>query len=324
MRAESGGKMKRVLVTGANGFVGRTLCETLAARGYVVRAATRADASTPAAEQVVVGDLGPRTDWGRALEDVDAIVHLAARVHSLDDRPADAEAYFDVNVRGTERLAEAAVRAGVARFVFLSSVKVNGDGRAAPYRPDDPPSPRGPYAQSKAKAERSLLELAARSSLEVVCVRSPLVYGPGVRANFLRLLDGVHAQRRLPLGGVANRRSLVNVWNLCDLLAHVVEHRAAAGRIWLASDAEDVSTAELIRRIAAKLGKSPRLFYFPPALLLLAGRLVGKGAEVARLCESLVVDVGATRRDLGWSPPVGLDEGLDRTVRWYLNRSAPV
>jgi nucleoside-diphosphate-sugar epimerase len=298
--------MMRVLVTGAGGFVGSTLCDMLMQRGDSVRAATRGD----------VGEINGKTDWTAALQDIDYVVHLAARVHVLHD--PDSPLYAETNAEGTRRLAEAAALAGVRRLVYVSSIKVNGEettGRA--YMASDEPHPIDAYGSSKLFGEQYLYRVAAQSSLQVAIVRPPVVYGPGVRANFLRLLRLVDQGWPLPLGSVHNRRSLVNVWNLCDVLMCLLTHPAAAGRTWLVSDCEDLSTAELIRRMATAMQRPARLVPVPAGLLSFMARLTGRQAELARLCGSLVVDSSPLRDELGWTPPVGVDAALSRTVAWY-------
>lgn len=307
----------RVLVTGATGFIGGFLCKDLTERGHIVRAALRTEVPTsPAvAERAVVGDLRQSVRWEAALRDVDVVAHLAARVH--DARDMDTAAHLENNARATRTLAEAAARAGIGRLVFLSSIKVNGEGTTdKPYTAHDEPCPRGPYAESKRLAEQYLWEVQTATGLEVAAVRSPLVYGPGVRANFRRLLGWVDSGWPLPLGAVRNRRSLVSAWNLSDLLARLIERKGATG-VWMVSDGEDLSTPDLIRRLARSMERRPRLVAIPPRLLRLGGALAGRREEVMRLCESLVVDSGDTRRRLSWSPPLSVDEGLRRTVEWY-------
>lgn len=311
---------KVVLVTGATGFVGSTLCGQLAEAGYTVRAALRTDGDVArgVAEKVVVGDIGGRTEWQSALRDVDLVLHAAARAHVLGDDPSNADKYIECNTHGTIHLAEQAARAGVERMVFLSSIKVNGESSGDRlYRSDDPPAPLDMYGRSKAMAEEGLNAIAARTGLQVACVRSPLVYGPGVRANFLRLMRWVDARRPLPLGAVKNRRSLVSVWNLCSLLTLLLSHPLANG-IWMVSDGEDLSTPELVRRLGAAMNRRVPLLPVPTGLLSLAGALLGKRAEIERLCGSLAVDITATRQRLEWTPPVPVNEALARTVRWYL------
>lgn len=310
----------RVLVTGATGFVGRVLCDELSRSGYLVRAALRSDRDVPpgVAEKAIVGDIDSRTEWTSALEGVTHIIHTAARVHIMNDSPANAELYLETNARGTARLAESAAGAGVERFIHLSSIKVNGEettGRS--YTAADPPQPLDAYGESKWQAEQRLHLIAANSGLRCAIVRPPLVYGPGVRANFLRLMRWVDKQTPLPLGGVRNARSLVSVWNLCSLLTRLLQAPIADSTTWLVSDGEDLSTPELIRRMAHAMNKPARLPSVPVLMLSLAGRLVGKGAEVRRLCGSLTVDITPTRRDLAWSPPLSVDEGMARTAQWY-------
>jgi nucleoside-diphosphate-sugar epimerase len=312
--------MTRVLVTGATGFVGRSLCMALADAGYTVRAALRTDQAIPAAvaEKVVVGEIGRLTDWTAALTSVELVIHTAARAHVFGEAATHADLYEETNAHGTGRLAEMAGRHGVRRLVYLSSVKVNGEGTTTrPYTPDDPPLPQDAYGSSKWLGEKLLYEVAARSTVEVAVLRSPLVYGPGVRANFLRLLSWVDKGWPLPLGAVNNRRSLVSVWNLCDLLIHLLQHEAAAGRTWMASDGDDLSTPQLIRCIGKAMNKQVSLIPVPVALLRLGGRLLGRSAEINRLCGSLVVDIARTRHDLAWNPAMTVADALARTAAWY-------
>jgi nucleoside-diphosphate-sugar epimerase len=227
--------------------------------------------------------------------------------------------YLDVNAHATRRLAEAAARAGVQRFLYVSSIKVNGEETLHyPFKPVDPPNPRDDYGLSKCLGEQSLLKVAASTGMRVAIVRPPLVYGPGVRANFLRLLRWVDRGWPLPLGSINNRRSLVSVWNLCDLLRRLLEDPLPGMPTWLVSDGEDLSTPELIRRIAAAMARRANLLPCPPSVLQAAGAVLGRSAEVGRLCGSLVVDVSQTQQQLRWSPPLSVDEALARTVRWYL------
>jgi nucleoside-diphosphate-sugar epimerase len=317
--------MTRVLVTGATGFVGRTFCEVLSQAGHTVRAALRAARPMPAgvSEAAIVGDIGAQTDWRAALLGVDLVVHLAARAHVIHDSPANAALYYETNAEGTRRLAESAAEASVGRFVYLSSVKVNGEATLdKPYTAADEPFPQDDYGKSKWLAEQRLAQLAGRNGMATVIVRSPLVYGPGVRANFLRLMRIVDKEWPLPLGAVENERSMVSIWNLCDFLATVSSHPAAQNRTWMVSDGDDLSTPELIRRIGRAMGRRVRLLPIPAALLKLMGRLAGQKAEMDRLCGSLAVDVTQTRRELGWSPLLTVDEGIARTVQWYTSERA--
>jgi len=313
--------MTRVLVTGATGFVGQTLCGILSRSGYIVRAAVRNERPLPPgiAETAVVGDIGQATDWRAALHGLDVVIHVAARAHILRDAGANSNLYIETNVHGTERLAAASAQAGIRRFVFLSSVKVNGEETVArAYTTDDEPQPRDAYGFSKWHAEQRVRDVAKRTGMEAVIVRPPLVYGPGVRANFLRLLRWVDKERPLPLGSIQNSRSLVSIWNLCDLLVRVLEHPRAPGHSWMVSDGEDLSTPELIRRIARAMKRRVRLAPVPIGVLTLFGALTGRRGEVARLSSSLAVNMSQTCRDLEWTPPMTVDEAIARTVAWYL------
>jgi nucleoside-diphosphate-sugar epimerase len=312
-----------VLVTGANGFVGRTLCAQLAASGFRTRPAMRApDPGTP--EAVAVGDIGERTDWRAALTGVSHVAHLAARTHVLRETAADPVAeYRRINVQGTERLARSAAACGVRRLLFVSSVKVNGERtEGRPYTEADAPRPEDAYGVSKWEAEQALARIAADTGLEVVVLRPPLVYGPGVKGNFLRLMNLVARGAPLPLGAIANRRSLIFAGNLADAIASALVAREAAGKTYLLNDGEDVSTPDLVRRLAQSLGVKPRLIPVPLALLGLAASLAGRRAELARLAGSLQVDSTRVRRELAWRPPFTLAQGLEQTAQWYHSRSA--
>jgi nucleoside-diphosphate-sugar epimerase len=278
----------------------------------------RAEAMPPM-EYAEVGDIGPATRWDEALRGVDAVVHLAARVHvRVRSAPAAIAAYRRVNTAGTERLALAAAAAGVRRFVFLSTLKVNGEAtQARPFTESDPPAPQDAYARAKWEAEQALHRIGARTGMEVVILRPPLVYGPGVKANFLALLKAVARGLPLPLGAIDNRRSLVYVGNVADAIVKCLEHPAAAGQTFLVRDGEDVSTPELVRRLARALGVKPRLFPVPPSWLSFAGQLTGRRDAVDRLIGSLAIDDAKIREALGWVPPYTLDEGLEATARWF-------
>jgi UDP-N-acetyl-alpha-D-quinovosamine dehydrogenase len=310
-----------VLVTGAGGFVGSALCARLAERGYLVRATTRsaAQGSRPlSVHGIVIGDIGPQTDWTSAVEGADAVVHLAARVHMLRDTATHPLAeYHRVNVDGTRSLALAASRAGVRRFIFLSSAKVHGERSVRPFQSDDRPAPADAYAVSKLAAEMELQQTLAGSATQWTIVRAPLVYGPGVRANFLRLMSAVMRGVPLPLGAIENRRSLIYLGNLVDALQACIERPRAEGRTFLVSDGEDLSTPELVRRLGTALGRPARLLPVPVALLRIAGFLTGKSAALNRLVDSLQVDSAAIRNALNWAPPYSVDQGLGETARWY-------
>lgn len=305
-----------ILVTGASGLVGQALCTHLERNGHTVLRAVRR-AST--ADELPISNIDGATSWRQVLrEDLDAIVHLAARVHVMQEESADADTlYRQTNTEGTLNLARQCAAAGVRRFVFVSSIKVLGEGRDSPYQPYDEAHPEGPYAISKWEAEQGLREIAATSGMEVVIVRPPLVYGPGVRANFLRLMMLVDRGWPLPFGSINNRRSLVFLGNLVDAIASCLTHPNATGKTYHVSDGEDVSTPELIRRLAHALGKPPRLLPVPRTWMRLAGRGLSKGPAVERLLGSLTVDSGSIRRELGWSPPYTMQNALEQTAVWY-------
>jgi nucleoside-diphosphate-sugar epimerase len=312
----------RVLITGATGFVGRRLCESLSHQGYKVRAALRTDQNRPdyAAEHVVVGEIGGLTDWAAALEAVDCVVHCAARAHVAGDLSSESNRYMESNARGTERLAAACAQTGIRRFVYLSTVKVNGEGTLGrPFSRADAPKPADAYAVSKWVGETRLAEIAAASSMEIAVVRSPLVYGPNVRANFLRLLRWVHSRVPLPFGCIENSRSLVSVWNLCDLIARLIRDSIPKSTVFMVADGEDLSTPELIRRIGTAMRRRARLLPVPVAVLRALAAIGGRQSEFERLCGSLTVDISSTCSELGWTPPLSVDEGLARTVHWYLS-----
>lgn len=307
----------RVLITGAGGFVGRTLLSSTVPLEF--RSAVRAPPDPgPGPNQVVVGNIDGQTDWSRALAGIECVVHLAARVLVMKPTAADRIEFERTNVLGTERLARTAAAVGVKRFVYLSSIKVNGEcTRTRAFRADDTPQPRDDYARSKLEAERRLSAIEAASDMTVSIVRSPLVYGPGVRGNFLRLLSLVRSGLPVPLASITNVRGMVSVWNLCDLICGLLRHERPLSGVFLVADGEAVSTAELIRRLAKMMHRPARLFPMPVGALRALGVLAGRSAEVGRLCDSLAIDISETRLRLGWSPPVTLDAGLGRTVEWY-------
>jgi nucleoside-diphosphate-sugar epimerase len=271
-------------------------------------------------ESQVVGDIGPGTDWAAALAGVTCVVHLAARVHVMRDTLVDPlAAYRHVNVAGTERIAQMAARAGVRRFVFLSSIKVNGEFTlpGAPFSDTvDTQAPRSdPYALSKFEAEAALRRVAQASGMEVVIIRPPLIYGPGVRANFRALIRAVDRGWPMPLANIDNRRSLIGVRNLVDVLVTSVVHPAAANETFLVSDGEDLSTPELVRRIAHALGKRPKVFASPVFMLSAAAQVLRRGEAMRRLVDWLQVDTSKARRLLDWGPRYSVDEELAHTVR---------
>jgi len=309
----------RVLVTGANGFIGKHLQRILAATGFDYRAAVRTGSLGDNPHTFVVGEIGPSTDWNAALNGIDVVVHLAGRAHVLREIATDPDAEFmRVNAEGTAALVTSAVAAGVKRLVYVSSIGVLGsESGDLPFTAGSIPRPYNGYTRSKLAGEVAARSVAA-ARLEVVILRLPLVYGSGVRANFLRLLRWVDKGWPLPLGAVHNRRSLLSVWNLCDLVVNVLLNPSAPGRTWMVSDGEDVSTPELIRRISDAMGRRVRLAPVPVQLLRLVGCATGHQAVIIQLCDSLTLDVAPTCDELKWSPPVSADESLKRTVDWYL------
>lgn len=311
----------RVLVTGATGFVGRTLIPLLAERGHSVRAVVRrSDVLVPGADDTaLVGDIGPTTEWSEALEGIEGIVHLAARVHVMKETTSDPLAAFRmVNTFGTSRLAEAAAAAGVKRLVYLSSIKALVDeSRPEPLDETTEPDPHTPYGISKLEAERALTDIATRTGLEVAVIRPPLVYGPGVRGNFLALMKAVASGIPLPLGGLDNRRSLIYVGNLADAILACLTHPNAAGGRFLVQDGQPVSTADLVRSMGQALDRPARLLPLPVSVMELGAKLAKREAIFDRIAGSLTVDDAAIRRALDWSPPFDPATGLRATAEWF-------
>lgn len=324
MTSDSAAKNSGVVaVTGANGFVGQHTIRTLIAQGNRVRAICRDSTGTSkipnGIEARAVGAIGKNTQWDSALEGVRAVVHLAARVHVMRDDVSDPLAeYREVNVDGTAHLARAAAAAGARRFVFVSSIKVNGEEtHEEPFSETSEPRPVDPYGVSKLEAERALMAIAEETGLEVVILRPPLIYGPGVGANFLHLFKVAARGLPLPLGSVDNRRSLLYVGNLADALARSVDSPAAVGETFLVSDGTAVSTATLVSEIGRAAGTKVRLLPVPTALLSAAGRLTGKTAAVQRLLGSLEIESSRIRSVLNWTPPYSMADGLRATAEWW-------
>jgi len=312
--------MKRILVTGANGFVGSALCRTLEQRDIGYRAAVRTAGPGVA---VAVGQLDGKTDWTPALVGCDTVIHLAARVHVMDERATDPLAAFRiVNVAATLNLARQAHAGGVRRMVFVSSVKVNGEESGArPFRADDVPRPCDSYGQSKLEAEQALLALGRETGLEVVIVRPPLVYGPGVKANFLALVKLVQKGLPLPFASLQNYRSMVALDNLVDLLVVCASHPRAAGKVFMAADGVDLRLRELVTMIGAAMGRKPVLVPVPAQWMRAAARMAGKSAVADRLLGTLQVDAGPTQAALEWRPVVTPQAAIEHTVSAYLASS---
>ncbi|PPK51355.1 UDP-glucose 4-epimerase family protein [Marinobacter persicus] len=309
-------QQRKLLVTGASGFVGNSLKRRLAEYGHF--SAVGAVRSTRQAElpgYIVVGDLDGSARWEQALEKVDVVVHTAARAHIMKDEvPHPLAEYRKVNVDGTLNLARQAAEAGVRRFVFISSIKVNGEQTPLnqPFTAEDTPSPEDAYGISKREAEQGLQALAAETGMEVVIIRPPLVYGPGVKGNFASMIRLVEKGLPLPLGAIHNKRSLVALDNLVDLIITCIDHPAAANQVFLAGDGEDLSTTELLQGVAKAMGKPSRLVPVPAGLLMFGATVLGKKGMAQRLLGSLQVDISKARNLLGWQPPLSVDEGLKR------------
>ena len=308
-----------VFVTGANGFVGSALCERLYKDKRSLFGAVRSLRSQSARpESIEIGSISSTTNWTSALRNMQQVVHLAARVHVMADQNADPLAEFRcMNVEATVNLARQAAAAGVRRFIYLSSVKVNGEFTKSDrfFTADDLPAPEDPYGLSKLEAEQALRQIASETGMEVVIIRPPLVYGPGVKANFKSMMDWLARGIPLPLAAVTeNRRSLVALDNLVDLIFTCLNHPAAVNQTFMVSDGEDLSTADLLQRLGEAQGTPARLFYAPVTALKLGAALIGKQSIYPRLCGSLQVDISKTRWLLDWTPPVSVDEGLRRVA----------
>ncbi len=315
-----------ILVTGAQGFVGLPLSTALVKLGYQVRCAVRGSFNVNQSQETLsVGDINGDTAWTEALVDVTVVIHLAARVHVMNETAADAlSAYRKVNVEGTLNLAKQAALAGVKRFIFISSIKVNGEATALghPYHEEQAPAPLDAYGLSKYEAELELQQLAKDTGLEVVIIRPVLIYGPGVKANFKAMMRCLALGMPLPLGGIHNQRSLLALDNLIDLIQLCIVHPAAANQTFLASDGMDLSTPELLKAMAEALGKPARLIKLPESLLMLGANLVGKQAMAQRLCGSLQVDNSKARELLDWQPPVSVQEALLKVADAYREAKA--
>jgi nucleoside-diphosphate-sugar epimerase len=314
----------KVLVTGASGFVGTALMRQLAKdTKFEIVAAVRQPGSNclNSIKFAKIDDISAATDWGSALCGVKVVIHTAARVHVMRDTAVDSLAEFRrVNVEGTLNLARQAATAGIHRFVFISSIKVNGEGMSAggPYTADDKPAPADPYGISKAEAEDGLRALATETGMDVVIIRPVLVYGPGVKGNFLSMMQWLDRSIPLPLGAICNKRSLVALDNLVDLIVTCMWHPAAANQTFLVSDDEDVSTTELLRRMGEALGKPAHLLPLPAWVLTTGAFLFGKRVLSQRLCGSLQVDISKTKILLGWSPPMSVNDGLRGAAQYFL------
>lgn len=324
-------KRTKVLVTGASGFIGKPLMMCLQSKeGFLVRGAVRQTGVDSLAEGIdlaAIGDISATTNWKSAVEGIDVIVHTAAKVHVIEKSgKKDSDEFHNVNVAGTLNLARQAVQNGVRRFVYLSSIKVNGDvtKSSIPFTEDDEPNPQDTYAKSKAEAEAGLWEISKQSCLEIVIIRPTLVYGPGVKANFLNLLKMLSWRIPLPFGTIQNQRSLLALDNLLELLTVCCVHAGAANQIFLAADGIDVSTTDLLSRMGFALNKPARLIPFPLKALEILMKFAGKEELFNKLGGSLQVDIEKTKRLLDWSPPVTIDEGFHDVAQWFLNKVTKV
>ena len=311
-----------ILLTGATGFVGDAVLASVS-KNFSVRVALRSSDAffVPDGTEVFKASLNPDQNWKSVLVGVSSVIHCAARVHVMNDQSSDPLTEFrQVNVEGTLNLARQAAAANVKRFIFISSIKVNGEVTAEGvyYKADDIPAPLDQYGVSKMEAEHGLRAIAAESSMEVVIIRPVLVYGPGVKANFLNMMRWLNKGVPLPFGAIHNRRSLVALDNLVDLIVTCIDHPAAANQTFLVSDGEELSTSELLRRMGVALGKPACLLPVPSSLLEVGAAMFGKKAFAQRLCGSLQVDISKTRELLGWSPPVSLDDALRHTAVHFL------
>ncbi|QJI44951.1 SDR family oxidoreductase [Pseudomonas sp. ADAK2] len=315
----------KVLVTGASGFVGEAVVfKLLVDKKFSPIAAARGTTRLHGLCTVRPLDLCD-TKTLPILDDVQVVIHAAARVHVMNEVAVDALAEFrKVNVQGTLKLAQRAAESGVKRFIFISSIKVNGENTLPgnPFKADDPSKPDGPYGLSKYEAEEALKLLGRETGMEVVIIRPPLVYGPGVKANFLTMLNWLNKGIPLPLGAIRNNRSLVAIGNLASLIVICIDHPAAANQTFLVSDGVDLSTTQLLRRLSSALGKPARLLPVPEWMLKLAASSLGRQAAVQRICGSLQVDISKNRELLGWAPPINIDKAMRQTAGHYLDKQA--
>jgi nucleoside-diphosphate-sugar epimerase len=314
--------LKKILVTGANGFLGRAVTEALLLAGFGVLCVVRRPFQLDGASTMIISDLESQTDWACYLAGVDCIVHTAARAHIMNDTAPDPlGAFRKVNVTGTLKLAEQAAKFGVKRFIFISSIKVNGEStvKGWPFTEKNSVNPQDAYGLSKIEAEQGLLDMAKKTSMEVVIIRPPLVYGPGVRANFAAMMKWVKKGIPLPFGAIRNQRSLVALDNLVSFIIHCIDHPKAANETFLVSDGEDVSTTQLLQKTAKALGKTALLIPVPVSLMSFAAKLMGKVDVANRLFGSLQVDSSKARELLGWKPVITMDGQLKKLADAYLN-----
>lgn len=317
-------KLNKILITGATGFLGKPLLSEIRKKysdNTVVPVLRKESSEFNRFDCLVVDGIGPLTDWDDKLVGIDCIIHCAARVHVMNDTVEDPlEAFREVNVQGTLALAKAAAKAGVKRFIFVSSIKVNGESTTdrVPYKSSDEPSPEDPYGISKAEAEKGLKLISDESGMEVVIIRPPLVYGPGVKANFAAMLKLASTGIPLPFGCInLNKRSMVYVENLISLIIACIENPNAANQTFLVSDDNDLSTKEFVKGLSNGLGKSGLMLPVPNVLFSIAGKMFGKSAVIDRLCGSLQVDISHTQETLNWHPPYSVKQGFAATAKYF-------
>ena len=312
----------KLILTGATGLVGRHIIEKT--RSFDITTIGRSNPDTLKRSAFFQANIDANSNYGPALVNGDVVIHCAARAHIMDDKSADPlTAFRQVNTLGTINLAKQSIQAGVKRFIFISSIKVNGEysSKGKPFSANDEASPQDPYGFSKAEAEEQLKKLGIESGMEVVIIRPPLVYGPGVKANFAAMMRLVATGIPLPFGGInENRRSLVSVYNLVDLIVNCISHPNAANQTFLVSDDEDLSTQKILKELSIALGRSGRMFFLSVRLIEALGKVTGKSAIVDRLCGSLQVDISKTKKILDWQPPISVKEGFSRTAEYYLKK----
>ncbi|PCE67648.1 SDR family oxidoreductase [Salinivibrio sp. YCSC6] len=318
----------KLLITGSSGFVGKTVCGLATKQGHTVCNVMRKKSDLTQINQKCkqdstfwVDSINADTNWVGAFDGVDCVVHCAARVHHMHENPADVlAAYRSINTEGTRHLAQQAAAGGVKRFVFISSIKVNGESTSPdqPFYAEDKPNPQDPYGISKYEAEQALFEIARQTGLEVVIVRPPLVYGPGVKANFLTMIKWIERRLPLPLGAIHNKRSMIYVDNLAELIMTCCVHPSAVGKVFLASDNEDVSVTRLLQTVAHAMGRRPCLLPIPTWILIYVAKGINRSEVSQRLCGSLQVDINKTMSQLNWRPTYTFEQGINKTVSDYL------
>ncbi len=315
--------MVRVVVTGASGFVGQSIVKALKLADYHVVAVSRNLNVSNADISVYVPDYSSQNEWQRLLSSNDVVIHLAARVHIMQDQAENPlEAFLAVNLHNTVSLAKAAAKVGIKRFVFVSSIKVNGEHtHSQEFSEQDAANPQDAYAVSKWEAEKALREIEKETGMQVVILRPPLIYGPNVKANFASLIKLVDKGVPLPLASINNKRSLIYLGNFVDAIITCVQHPKAAGNTYLVSDGEDISMPQLIRKIAYALNRPSRLFSFPVPIMYLIAKLAGKSSSLQRVTQSLAIDSSKIRQELNWHPPFTIEQGLKETADWH--RSHP-